>query len=101
MTTLLHIDASARRRSISREVSDEFARAWRAEHPDGDYLYRDVAMNPVPFIDEAWTELCDAVLAHGSTDLDLMPDWCEHPRRRRPGTLSRHFSPSCVPLTSC
>jgi FMN-dependent NADH-azoreductase len=72
LTTLLHIDASARRRSISREVSDEFARAWRAEHPDGDYLYRDVAMNPVPFVDEAWTELCDAVLAHGSTDLDLI-----------------------------
>ncbi len=70
MTTLLHIDASARRQSVSREVSAAFAHAWRAQHPDGDYVYRDLSRNPVPFIDEAWTELCDAVLAQGSTDLD-------------------------------
>ena len=70
MTTLLHIDASARRHSISREVSAAFAHAWRAQHPDGDYLYRDLATDPVPYIDEAWTQLCDAVLAQGSTELD-------------------------------
>lgn len=70
MTTLLHLDASARRRSISREVSAAFAHAWRAQHPDGSYVYRDLARDPVPFIDEAWTELCDAVLAQTSTDLD-------------------------------
>ena len=69
-TTLLHIDSSARRRSISRQLSAEFAHAWRAQHPDGDYVYRDVAAEPVPVIDEAWTELCDAVLAEGATDLD-------------------------------
>jgi len=33
-----------------------------------------VARDPVPFIDEAWTELCDAVLAHGSTDLDRIAE---------------------------
>jgi FMN-dependent NADH-azoreductase len=70
LTTLLHLDASARRRSISREVSAAFAHAWRAQHPDGSYVYRDLARDPVPFIDEAWTELCDAVLAQTSTDLD-------------------------------
>jgi FMN-dependent NADH-azoreductase len=70
LTTLLHLDASARRRSISREVSAAFAHSWRAQHPDGDYVYRDLARDPIPFIDEAWTELCDAVLAEGSTDLD-------------------------------
>lgn len=69
MSTLLHLDASARRQSISREISALFAQQWRAENPDGGYLYRDLAANPVPFIDEAWTELCDALLAHGSTDL--------------------------------
>jgi FMN-dependent NADH-azoreductase len=79
VTTLLHIDASARRRSISRKLSDEFARAWRAQHPDGDYVYRDVARDPVPFIDEAWTELCDAVLAHGSTDLDRIAELARTP----------------------
>jgi FMN-dependent NADH-azoreductase len=70
LTTLLHVDASARRRSISREVSAAFAHAWRAQHPEGGYVYRDLAMDPVPFIDEAWTEICDAVLAAGHTDLD-------------------------------
>ncbi|WP_435591268.1 FMN-dependent NADH-azoreductase [Nocardia sp. bgisy118] len=68
MSTLLHLDASARRRSISRELSAEFAAAWRAEHPDGECRYRDLAARPVPFIGEAWTELCDAVLARGGFD---------------------------------
>jgi FMN-dependent NADH-azoreductase len=70
LTTLLHLDASARRRSISREVSAAFAHSWRAQHPDGGYVYRDLARDPIPFIDEAWTELCDAVLAERRTDLD-------------------------------
>ncbi|MGW4328556.1 FMN-dependent NADH-azoreductase [Nocardia sp. NPDC004573] len=68
MSTLLHLDASARRRSISRELSGAFADAWRTRHPDGGYHYRDLAAEPVPFIGEAWTELCDAVLALPSTD---------------------------------
>ncbi|MFG1797025.1 FMN-dependent NADH-azoreductase [Nocardia sp. NPDC049149] len=68
MTTLLHLDASARSRSISRELSTAFADAWRAANPEGGYRYRDLAAEPVPFIGEAWTELCDAVLALGSTD---------------------------------
>ncbi|MEV0034288.1 NAD(P)H-dependent oxidoreductase [Nocardia sp. NPDC050793] len=75
MSTLLHLDASARRRSISRELSAEFAAAWRAAHPDGEYRYRDLATRPVPFIGEAWTELCDAVLARGAfdpTELDAL-----------------------------
>ncbi|MBG0815929.1 FMN-dependent NADH-azoreductase [Planomonospora sp. ID82291] len=69
MSHLLHLDASARRRSISRELSAAFARAWRTAHPDGGYTYRDLAADPVPHIGEAWTELCDHVLAHGITDV--------------------------------
>ncbi|MEV0298110.1 NAD(P)H-dependent oxidoreductase [Nocardia sp. NPDC050710] len=68
MTTLLHLDASARSRSISRELSAAFAAAWLAENRDGIHVFRDLAAHPVPFIDEVWTELCDAVLAQGSTD---------------------------------
>ncbi|MFE7801642.1 FMN-dependent NADH-azoreductase [Nocardia sp. NPDC057440] len=79
MSTLLHLDASARRTSISREVSAAFADAWRAENPEGGYLYRDLAANPVPFIGEAWTELCDAVLALDSTDLDRLPELVRTP----------------------
>ncbi|MEV4217132.1 NAD(P)H-dependent oxidoreductase [Nonomuraea sp. NPDC049725] len=70
MTTLLHLDASARRRSISRELGDAFAESWRAAHPDGVHVRRDLAADPVPHIGEAWTELCDHVMAHGITDLD-------------------------------
>ncbi|MFQ6394565.1 FMN-dependent NADH-azoreductase [Nocardia sp. KC 131] len=79
MSTLLHLDASARRTSISRELSAAFAESWRAENLEGDYLYRDLAANPVPFIDEAWTELCDAVLAIGNTDLDRLPELVRTP----------------------
>jgi len=79
LTTLLHLNASARRRSISREVSAAFAHSWRAQHPDGGYVYWDLARDPVPFIDEAWTELCDAVLAEGRTDLDRIAGFARTP----------------------
>ncbi|MFB8001732.1 FMN-dependent NADH-azoreductase [Nocardia sp. NPDC056000] len=79
MPTLLHIDSSARRTSISRELGAAFADSWRAEHPDGNYIHRDVAADPIPFIDEGWTELCDRVLAHGSTDLDHLAELADTP----------------------
>lgn len=82
MATLLHLDASARRTAISRELSAAFAAAWRARHPDGGYRYRDLAADPVPFIGEGWTELCDRVLAHGSTDLDRLADLADTPATR-------------------
>ncbi|WP_067452870.1 FMN-dependent NADH-azoreductase [Actinomadura macra] len=69
MTTLLHLDSSARRRSVSREVGDAFAAAWREANPDGHYVHRDLAADPVPFIGEAWTDLCDYVLANGITEI--------------------------------
>ncbi|WP_084955281.1 FMN-dependent NADH-azoreductase [Thermoactinospora rubra] len=69
MSNLLHLDASARRASISRELSAAYARNWRAAHPGGGYLYRDLAADPVPHIGEAWTELCDYVMAHEITDI--------------------------------
>ncbi|WP_043718565.1 NAD(P)H-dependent oxidoreductase, partial [Nocardia asiatica] len=74
MSTLLHLDASARRQSISRELSAAFADAWRTRLPEGGYHYRDLAADPVPFIGAAWTELCDAVLTLPSTDLDRLGD---------------------------
>lgn len=81
MSTLLHLDASARRRSISRELSAAFAEAWRAENPESRYIYRDLAAEPVPFIDEAWTELCDAVLAQPGTDLNRLAELVRTPEQ--------------------
>lgn len=82
MTTLLHLDASARRHSISRDLGAAFADAWRAEHPEGRYLHRDLAADPIPFIGEGWTELCDRVLAHGSTDLDRLSELVNSPAQQ-------------------
>ena len=54
MPTLLHLDASPLETSISRELGREFVAAWKAAHPDGTLIYRDLAANaPVP-IDQAW-----------------------------------------------
>jgi FMN-dependent NADH-azoreductase len=69
MSHLLHLDASARRNSFSRELSRTFAEAWRAARPGAAYTYRDLAADPVPHIGEAWTQLCDHVLTHGITDI--------------------------------
>jgi FMN-dependent NADH-azoreductase len=54
MAQLLHLDASMRwSGSVSRELSAAYAQAWRAAHPDGTYVYRDLAVDPVPHLDEA------------------------------------------------
>ena len=61
---LLHLDSSPRAQSFSRVLSQAFAAAWT-----GSRSYRDLAHNPAPPIDEAWTELCDYVLEHQITDI--------------------------------
>ncbi|TQM39120.1 FMN-dependent NADH-azoreductase [Pseudonocardia cypriaca] len=69
MPTLLHLDASARSTSFSRRLGARFAEGWRAAHPGAGYVHRDLAADPVPFIGEAWTELCDEVMRRRITDL--------------------------------
>ncbi|MCY1270863.1 FMN-dependent NADH-azoreductase 1 [compost metagenome] len=55
MTTLLHIDASARGdRSLSRKLSSAFVDAWRVRDPSAEVITRDVGLNPPPFITEDW-----------------------------------------------
>ncbi|MEV4154257.1 NAD(P)H-dependent oxidoreductase [Nocardia salmonicida] len=82
MTHLLHLDASARANSLSRELGREFVQAWRDAEPGGTYTYRDLAAEPTPFIDEGWTELCDAVLAAGVTDLGRLAELAVTPAAR-------------------
>jgi FMN-dependent NADH-azoreductase len=55
MTTLLHIDASARGdRSVSRKLSKAFVEEWLAHEPGAAIISRDIGHNPPPFITEAW-----------------------------------------------
>jgi FMN-dependent NADH-azoreductase len=79
---LLHLDSSARRRSSSRELSGRSATAWRAANPAAGYTYRDLAADPVPAIGEAWTEICDALLAGGITDPGRYPEVVRTPQQR-------------------
>ncbi len=56
-STLLHLDASPRgARSHSRKLGQEFLAAWRAAHPQGQVIVRDVGQEPPPFVTEAWVE---------------------------------------------
>ena len=55
MQTLLVINSSARlTRSVTRQLTDRFTKAWRALQPDGEVIHRDVGLHPVPAISEAW-----------------------------------------------
>ena len=55
MPTLLHIDASPRGdHSISRHLSAAFVDAWKAKHPDGKVIRRDLAHTHLTFVDLDW-----------------------------------------------
>ena len=82
MPGLLHLDASARSRSFSRRLGDRFAAGWRAAHPGAGYVHRDVAADPVPFVDEAWTELCDELMRRRITDPRRYPEVVATPAQR-------------------
>lgn len=81
MPQLLHLDASARSRSFSHALSGAFADAWRAELPGSGYTYRDLAADPPPPIGEAWTELCDNVMAAGITEVDRLTEAVQTPEQ--------------------
>jgi FMN-dependent NADH-azoreductase len=55
MSTLLHIDSSARgERSVSRQLTHDFATAWKQVHPGGKVIYRDLGHNHVPLVSETF-----------------------------------------------
>lgn len=55
MTTILHIDASARgERSLSRGLSRLFIDTWLRQHPDAPVIRRDLGATPPPFVSEGW-----------------------------------------------
>lgn len=49
MSTLLRVDASIRvDGSVSRALADSAEAAWKAEHPDGVVVRRDLGLHPLP-----------------------------------------------------
>jgi FMN-dependent NADH-azoreductase len=54
MPTLLHLDSSPLESSISRELTREFVKTWRAAHPDGTVVDRDLNVQPPKPLDAAW-----------------------------------------------
>lgn len=55
MATLLQIDSSPRGdRSVSRQLTTAFSKAWLANHPGGRVIYRDLRDTPIPHIDDPW-----------------------------------------------
>jgi FMN-dependent NADH-azoreductase len=55
MPTLLHIDSSPLYgRSVSRELTGAFVAQWKASHPDGTVLDRDLYSTPIPPINADW-----------------------------------------------
>ncbi|WP_163119540.1 FMN-dependent NADH-azoreductase [Acinetobacter pittii] len=64
MSRILHIDASVRaainpnpkHSSISKNIANRLINSWKKQVPIDEYIYRDVGMNPPPFITQNWIE---------------------------------------------
>ncbi len=62
MSKILHIDASVRaainpnpnHNSISKNIATRLINSWKKQLPIDEYIYRDVGMNPLPFITQEW-----------------------------------------------
>jgi FMN-dependent NADH-azoreductase len=54
MATLLQVDSSPLESSISRELTGEFVKTWKAANPDGKVIRRDLAKFAPKPLDAAW-----------------------------------------------
>jgi len=51
---LLQIDSSARAGSVTRRLTSNFAEEWRAKHPTGEVIRRDLSTTMLPLITDDW-----------------------------------------------
>ena len=58
---LLRVDSSARRNSVSRQLTSRFAETWQKEHPEGEVIERDLATTPIHPITDEWVQ---AIYSH-------------------------------------
>jgi len=52
---LLQIDSSARSGSVTRRLTAKFADEWRANHPTGEVVRRDLSTTTLPLITGDWS----------------------------------------------
>lgn len=52
MTTLLHINSSARINGHANQLSDDFVREWLSRHPDSRVVRRNLTTQPIPHLSE-------------------------------------------------
>src|SRR6266853_3681819 len=52
---LLQIDSSARAGSVTRRLTAKFAEQWRANHPAGEVMRRDLSTTTLPLITDDWS----------------------------------------------
>jgi FMN-dependent NADH-azoreductase len=64
---LLRIDSSARRNSVSRQLTRKFVETWQTENPGGEVIERDLATTHLPLITDEW------MLASHSDPASLTP----------------------------
>ncbi len=53
---LLRIDSSARRTSVSRQLTSKFVDSWKKENPTGEVVQRDLATTLFPLITDEWVQ---------------------------------------------
>jgi FMN-dependent NADH-azoreductase len=69
---LLRIDSSARRNSVSRQLTGRFVEAWHKEHPDGTVIERDLATTNLPHITDEWVHAVHSDPASLTTEQKLV-----------------------------
>jgi FMN-dependent NADH-azoreductase len=53
---LLRVDSSARRHSVSRQLTNRFVETWKQEHPHGEVIERNLATTQLPLITDEWVQ---------------------------------------------
>ena len=69
---LLRIDSSARKNSVSRQLTANFEESWRRQHPGGEVTARDLSTTHLPHITDDWIQAVHSDPAGLSTEQKLV-----------------------------
>jgi len=53
---LLRIDSSARKNSVSRQLTAKFVESWRKQNPNAEVIERNLATTNLPYVTGEWVE---------------------------------------------